>query len=105
MGTGRPSIRRRAGAGVVAAIHASVEETIAAFTREEWRSVAAPGFYSSYGWLASVEDDRSYATWYIAARSASGALLGVLPVYLWTGQGARGGVASQYDVHRLFAEP
>jgi predicted N-acyltransferase len=86
-------------------IRASVEETISAFTRDEWRRVSGPGLYSSYGWLSSVEADRSYTTWYVAARSASGTLLAVLPVYLWTGLGARGGVASQYDAYRMFAEP
>ena len=86
-------------------IRASVENSIAAFTRDEWRSVAGPGLYSSYGWLASVEADPAYRAWYVAARGADGALLGVLPVYLWTGVGARGGIASQYDAHRVFAEP
>lgn len=86
-------------------IRASVEDTIAAFTRDEWHTVSPPGLYSSYGWLASVEADRSYTAWYVAARAEDGTLLGVLPVYLWTGAGAWSGIAGRYDVHRLFAEP
>src|SRR4051794_29821796 len=85
---------------IVVSVAGSVNE----FGAEEWSSAATGrGLYASRQWHLFLEADLSYDAWYVAARRPHGALLGLLPVYLYAG-GPQGGVDSYYDPHRLFGD-